>query len=95
MPFIRGREARDKMGKGTVTEQPTAHAICPQCGKKDDVVPLMSWYLCNTCELAFSPREAKQALIIVRLQEEIRKLLEELDGYRKRAAAAFDRPPGG
>ena len=40
---------------------------------------MMSWYLCNRCELTFSPREAKLALIIVRLQEEIRKLLEELE----------------
>jgi hypothetical protein len=41
--------------------------ICPQCGKKDDVSPLMGSYLCNRCEMVFSRREATQALIIVRL----------------------------
>jgi hypothetical protein len=69
-------------------QEKTISAICPQCGRKDDVVPMMSWYLCNRCDVTFSPREAKQALIIVRLQEEIRKLLEELDGCKKRAKAS-------
>jgi hypothetical protein len=69
-------------------QEKTVSAICPQCGKKDDVRLMMNSYLCNRCELVFSPREAKQSLIIVRLQEEIRKLLEELDGYRKRARAS-------
>jgi hypothetical protein len=77
------------MGTGTGIKRETAavSVICPQCSKKDDVVMMMSWYLCNRCEVTFSPCEAKQALIIVRLQEEIRKLLEEVDGYRKRARA--------
>ncbi len=71
-------QSREITGSGPVV------VICPQCGKKDGIEPLMSSYLCNRCELVFSRREAKQMLIIVRLQEEIRKLIEELEGCRKR-----------
>jgi hypothetical protein len=61
-----------------------AFVICPQCGRKDDIDRLMGSYLCNRCELVFSRREATMALIIVRLQEEIRNMLAELEKLRTR-----------